>query len=137
MRGGNGSELPRRLTRAAERFASWRRSHGPGTRVPESLWAVAAKLAAKYGVSKTAVALKLNYGGLKRRVEAAARKPTPSPASRSMPAFVEWTGPILAAPAECLIECENAAGSKMRVHLKGGHVPDLLALSSRFWSLEP
>jgi hypothetical protein len=97
---------------------------------------VAVKLAAKYGLSKTAVALKLNYGGLKRRVEARATKPTPQPASRSTPAFVEWTGPILTAPAECVIECENAAGSKMRVHLKGGHVPDLLALSGRFWSLE-
>jgi hypothetical protein len=136
MSGRKASEVPRWLAHVAERFADWRRSHEPGTRVPESLWAVAVKLATKCGVSRTAVALKLNYGGLKRRVEGRALEARPRRASSPMPAFVELPGPMLASPAECVIECENAAGAKLRVHLKGGHVLDLLALSGSFWNLQ-
>jgi hypothetical protein len=136
MRGSKSSEAPRRLARAAERFADWRRSHEPGTRVPESLWAVAVKLATKYGVSQTTVALRLNYGGLKRRLEARAMEARPRRASSPITTFVELPGPMLAAPGECVIECENAAGSKLRIHLRGGQAPDLLALSGNFWNLQ-
>ena len=33
-----------------------------------------------------------------------------------------------------VIELEDVAGSRMRVHLKGYGVPDLLALSRSFWN---
>lgn len=51
-----------------------------------------------------------------------------------MPAFVEWPAPPLTAAGECVIEFENDAGSSMRIHLKGRHTPDLVALSGNFWN---
>jgi hypothetical protein len=53
-----------------------------------------------------------------------------------MPAFVELPASTLSTVGECVIELENAAGSRMRVHLKGVHVPDLVALTGGFWSAE-
>ena len=124
--------LPSRLMKAQQRFAQWRRTHTPGTRIPKPLWAHAVKLASTYGVSKTANTLKLNYQILKKRLEQASSSVQASP----IPAFVELAPPTLAAPAECIVELEDAAGSKMRIHLKGGDTPDLVALGCSFWNVE-
>ena len=35
-----------------------------------------------------------------------------------------------------LLEFEKPEGSKLRVHLKGVQVPDLLALGAGFWNAE-
>ena len=126
--------VPARLARAQERFAKWRRTRRVGTRIPESLWASATKLAGRYGVSQTATALGLDYYGLKKRVE---EKPSAPPRkSAGTPAFVELEPPSLAALGECTVEFEDAEGARMRVHLKGGDSPDLLALGRSFWNIE-
>ena len=130
MRRRNASQVPRQLRAAGERFAEWRRTRALGARIPESLWAVAIKSAAKFGLARTAAVLMLDYYGLKRRVEARS-----SPAVTAQhPVFVELPASTLAMSGECLIEFENTAGAKMRVHLKGITTPDLLALSRNFWS---
>lgn len=130
-------EVPPRLARAAARFADWRRARELGTRIPKSLWALAVELATTYGVCQTSATLRLDYYGLKKRLEAKASQPstpgTPSP----RPVFVELAASTLVTPGECLIEFENAAGSRMRVHLKGGQAPDLVALSRSFWNAQP
>ena len=134
MNGRKRHAVPARLARAQERFAKWRRTRKMGTRIPESLWTSATKLAAMYGVSQTAAALGLDYYGLKKRVE---EKPSAPPRkSAGTPAFVELAPPSLAAPGECIVEFEDATGAKMRVHLKGGDSPDLLALGHSFWNIE-
>jgi hypothetical protein len=102
------------------------------------LWRLAAELAGAYGLCRTARVLRLDYPALKRHVQAAGR---PSE-SRPELAFIElvpsarpWpTGP--AGVPECILECENVAGAKLRVQLKGVAVPDLVALSRSFWSGE-
>jgi hypothetical protein len=38
---------------------------------------------------------------------------------------------------ECILELEDPRGAKMRVHLKGGEHPDLLALTRTFWGGRP
>jgi hypothetical protein len=135
MRGRRRGEVPRPLLQAAARFAAWRRTRALGTRIPDDLWALAAELAATYGVCQTSLVLKVDYYGLKRRLKAKASAPGLRGASR--PAFVELSASTLATPGECTIEFENAAGSKMRIHLKGVHTPDLLALGTSFWSNRP
>ena len=97
---------------------------------------MAAKLAGTYGVSQTAVTLGLDYYGLKKRVEEKPPESTPARKSASTPAFVELASPSLAAPGECIVEFEDAEGARMRVHLKGGDSPDLLALGRSFWNIE-
>ena len=97
------------------------------------------RLATEFGISRTATCLRLDYYELKRHLEANAASSTDVSTSRATAqqpacAFVEWPVPALSTPGECVIELENATGSRMRVHLKGSHTPDLVALSHSFWS---
>ena len=78
------------------------------------------------------MALGLDFYALKKRVEAKPPESASARKSASTPAFVELASPSLAAPGECIVEFEDAAGARMRVHLKGGDSPDLLALSRSF-----
>ena len=38
--------------------------------------------------------------------------------------------------SECVIELEDATGSRMRVQMKGQNLPDVLALSRSFWNAD-
>ncbi len=49
---------------------------------------------------------------------------------------LELPASTLALAGECILEFENAVGSKLRVHLKGGAIPDLVALGRSFWNAE-
>jgi hypothetical protein len=93
-------------------------------------------LAGTYGVSQTATALGLDYYALKKRVEEKPPESAPARKSASTLALVELASPSVAGPGECIVEFEDAAGATMRVRLKGGDSPDLLALSRGFWSIE-
>ena len=126
MAGWQRRNVPLDLARAAERFAQWRRSRVLGERIPEALWRCAIDLAGRYGVSRTASALRVGYYELqKRRATASHDTPAASPV-----AFVELPPVTVGA---CLIEFENASGSRMRVQLPGGQLPDLVALGRSFW----
>ena len=54
------------LRRRFEEFRSTRTKH---SHLPESLWAAAVTLATRHGVNPTARALRLDYTGLRKRVE--------------------------------------------------------------------
>jgi hypothetical protein len=114
-------------------------------RIPEPLWRLASRLAAAHGVSRTALELGLDYYALKRRAKAPASATEanasfspalPSSRASEKSAFVELPAATLAWPGECVLEFENAVGCKLRVHLKGGVVPDLVALGRGFWNAE-
>jgi len=133
MRGRKSAGVPLPLSRAAKRFEDWRQSHSIGTRIPKSLWALAVELATTYGVSRTAAVLRLNYYDLQKRRRAGVSQPDTAATPSPVPTFIELAASTLVAPAECILEFENAAGSKMRIHLKGAQTPDLVALSGSFW----
>ena len=125
--------LPADVENTRRRLEQWRQRHQAPTPLPESLWAEAVKLAGKYGVSRTARALGVGYYSLRDRVEretvaSAAGRPT-----RSEATFLELAVSPPSGAGECLLEWEDAGGGKMRVHLKGVEVPDLVALSRSFW----
>jgi hypothetical protein len=101
------------------------------------LWGLAVELATTYGVSQTARTLKVDYYALKRRLQPSASQSGPRESVSQKPAFVEVAASTLVTPGECVIEWENAAGARMRVHLKGLQAPDLVALSGSFWRGEP
>jgi hypothetical protein len=119
-------QLPTDLVRAQQRFQAWREQRTPGTRIPQSLWAIAAKLAKVHGVSRTAAALRLDYYSLKQRAEDLA-----TPNSPASPPFVEVTPPLLVA-RQCRLEFENRSGVVIRVQLVGYDADDLEALSRGF-----
>ncbi len=129
--------LPARLERLQRRFERWRRTRKARSRIPESLWASAVKLAATYGIHRTAKALRVNYYTLKKRVAG-----TPAVTASNMPAgvagatFLELSPPAWLGSGECMLELEDAGGAKLRVHLKGFETPDLAALSRSFWQSE-
>jgi hypothetical protein len=92
-------------------------------------------MACQYGIHQTAKALRIDYYGLKRRVEEAASVSASELADGGATAFVELPGPLAAGFGECLVELEDDSGAKMRVHLKGVEAPDLVALSRSFWGV--
>jgi hypothetical protein len=129
------SKLPARLERTRQRFERWRETRKVRSGIPESLWTSAVKMATVYGINRTARVLRVNYYSLKERVESEASSSGSS--ERSTPSsFVELVAPAIANICECLLELEDVAGAKMRIHLKGAEVPDLAALSRSFWSVE-
>ena len=128
MRSGKHSEVPAALSRLAQRFIAWRRRRARGERIPQSLWNAAVKMAGKYGLNLTARVLKLDYYSLKKRLESA-DEATPSSTFVELP-----SSPLVS--SECVIEWEDAAGARMRVHVKGPHLPDVLALSRSFWNAD-
>ena len=134
MRRKKNGEVPLRLARAAARFEDWRRTQVPHSRIPHLLWAAAVKLAIDHGISRTATALRLNYYDLKKHVETKRPPATPASLAEHSSAFVEVPASVFPTSGESLIEFENAAGSKMRVQLKGSPGPDVVALANAFWS---
>jgi hypothetical protein len=121
------SNVPARMSRLEKRLRAWRKTRTPGQRIPKSIWKSAAKLATEYGLSRTAVALKLSYAGLRKHVEQAnAEAPFTVP-------FVELPTSSFPLASECMIEWEDGDGAIMRMHLKGSEVPDVLALGNSFW----
>ncbi len=132
MKHRSKSQLPAKLVDGRQQFERWRSQCKPRTRIPEPLWALATELARDFGVNRTAKTLRLDYYGLKKRLE----RPGLGPASptQANPSFLELL-PLQATPlAECTIECQNAAGTQIRIELKGLDLRDLTALCGELWS---
>ena len=121
------SNVPARLARGRERFDKFRKKHKGYRRLPESLWSAAVNLAQTYGVNRTARTLRLDYSGLKKRLESTVAA-TPSDVGPG-PTFVELLPSELTAAAECALECRRPDGTTIRIHLKATQLPDLAALS--------
>ena len=122
--------LPGGLERIQQRFERWRERREGRPRIPETLWAQAAKAARRFGVHRTCRALRLDYVVLKRHVEADATQG--SSRHEIHPSFVELVPAGFASPTECVVELEDPSGVRMRIELKGVAAPDLVALT-RSW----
>jgi hypothetical protein len=111
------------------RFDEFRNTEPLRSRLPEPLWAAAAELATRYGVHATARALRLDYSGLKRRVEQRSQpKSTPVEATT----FVELIGPVAGNLTSCSVEVESAQGGKLRLELKAVATSELVNLIRAF-----
>ena len=124
------SNSNKQIDRLRMRFEAWRSRCQPRTRIPKKLWESAVQAAKEYGLNKTAKTLRLDYYTLKQKIEVSSGNRQPAPA------FIELHSPTVGSIAECIIECENQNGAKMRIHIKGMEAPDLNALSSAFWREE-
>jgi hypothetical protein len=125
---GDRRQLPLDLARGRSRLQAWRAERTLGGRIPLPLWAMAVRLAQTHGVSRTAVALGLDYYSLQKRAEATGAQPR-----SSEPAFVECPSPVLVG-RQCQFELDNGAGATMRVQLVGYEAADVEALARRFWN---
>ncbi len=104
------------------------------SRIPDTLWTAAVQAAGQYGLHRTTKALRLDYYALKKRVEDAATDREPD--GEAAATFLELPTPVSAGASECVVELEDSGGAKMRLHLKGGAVPDVTALVRSFWGVE-
>lgn len=133
-RRGAGSSLDE----ARRQFEKWRERRPLGTRIPASLWDVAAVAAREHGVSKVAGELRLDYYKLKELLEPAvalAATSTPESSEHEVGAgFFELPLFATAAP-ECVFELEDGEGRRLRAVLKGVAPAELATLAHTLWSL--
>jgi hypothetical protein len=118
-------KIPVELAKVRHDLERWRQQQ-PCQRamIPESFWAEAVQLAGKYGVSRTARALRLHYGRLKRLVAAG----TPVAPAEAPPEFLEWIAPAAVRGADCVLELEARQGGKLRLEIKGVPPAELATL---------
>jgi len=165
MTGRRHREIPASLVRGRARFEAWRRYRKLGARIPDELWSLAVTLADEQGLSRTASVLGLDYYSLRQRVAARKSGSTSEPSAfveapassdsaladsaladsasadsaSARPAFIELSSlqvPLPGVPGECVVEFEDGVGARLRVHLRGCDVPDVVALGRSFWSGE-
>jgi len=116
--GRDEAKLPPRLEDARRRFDRWRATREKVGPIPEELWNEAASCAGQYGAYRTARALGLDSAKLKRWGERR-KKGGKKRVSPSRPTFVEVRAPTPAAPsAECVLELESRAGTRLRIQLR-------------------
>lgn len=129
------------------RFAEFRSTHAVRSRLPEELWAAAAKLTRRDGIEATAGALDVDRPSLQKwtnrfepRTEAKPhklrrqRQPRREPAAA---AFVELLAGSSGAAlhrekTSCLVEVESPRGAKLRLELKAIATSDLAELIRTF-----
>ena len=116
------------LENTRRRVARWRetRTHR-GAPMPAALWAAAVALVRQHGLYPTARALRVDYGSLKKRMDAAGAGRDPSPA------FVELPAGRPTGLGACVIELEGPRGGRMRIEVPGATLADLVALTQVAW----
>jgi hypothetical protein len=128
---GTESAFPARLARVQEQLEQWRSTRTRRT-IPEELWSAAARMARDYGVGYTSRALRLDYYGLKRRLESSCDEEEEDRGAK----FVELAplpgGSGGDAGESGMADLEDGRGSRIRVMWRG-RSPDLTALSRSFF----
>ena len=117
--------IPEPIVQLQQQLDQFRTSQPHRRKIPEVLWHSAVDLARQHGLYAVAHPLRLDYVGLKRRLEGVSKfKEKTKVAS---PGFVELI-PAEPAAAECVIEFESKSGGKMRIQWKGSGAPDWSSL---------
>ncbi len=122
------------LSEVKEQFKTWRKTRKSPRPIPKKLWTAAVSLTANYSLSQISRELVVDYSALKKR---AAVKKNAGAASMSPADFIEVNLQPPGAVAECIVEMQDIAGAKMRMHFRGRPDFDLLELAKAFWSKKP
>ncbi len=124
------SAVAGRVFEAKRGFERWRRNQKRRRPIPERLWRLAAKAASVHGVHLTARQLRLNPTKLKAWVQRLRQDEAVEVSS----GFMELPGLAVAPVAcECILEVEDLAGRKLRIHLKGEATKQAAALGQLLW----
>jgi transposase-like protein len=110
-------------------FEEFRSTHKARSRLPDELWAAAAKLAKRDGIDVTARALEVDRPSLQKwtdrfepgvqlKADKPARRRQRSRIDRALPAFVELLKETTGTAVNCLVEVESPRGGKLRLELK-------------------
>ena len=127
--------IPEDLEHLRRRFEEFRNTRVGRSPLPEALWAAAAELAKRYGVNPTARALRLEYAGLQKHMQAQAQpKPKRKHAAAPPLNFLEFVAPGAKPVTNCVVEVESARGAKLRLELKAVATTELVNLIHAFVS---
>ena len=118
-----------RLDDTRRRVERWRetRPHQHAS-MPPTLWDAAVAAARQHGLYRTARALRVDYGALKKHLEAAAG----AAAARSSTTFVELAPSGPTSPRGCVIEIDGPHGT-LRVRLGDLALRDIVAMAHLVW----
>jgi len=115
------------VEQARRRFGEFRQTHAARSRLPKELWATAAKLARRDGITATARVLGVDRPSLQKwtdRLEPrASTKSSKSPrrhllGGSAAPTFVELPAASPGTATSCVVEVESASVGKLRLDLK-------------------
>ena len=127
------SSVPPDIKDLCRQIEGWRRTRRHREPMQESLWTLAASLARQHSVSRIARFARLDYYALKKRLDALGPDRAAKPEKAH--SFIELPLPLCASVSECIVEVERPERGRMRIHLKGASVPDLVELTRSFWSM--
>ena len=114
-------------------FSGWRREREAREKIPEDLWAAAARLTKEHSIDKVSRSLRLNHTDLKKHAALANRQG--SGPKQHAPAFVELDiSSLRQAAPEYTVEMEDAEGRKMRICVNGARGMDVLDFASKLWN---
>ncbi|HUQ92174.1 MAG TPA: hypothetical protein VM120_10880 [Bryobacteraceae bacterium] len=124
--------IPEPIAQLERQFDEFRSTHATRTKLPEPLWQAAVELARQHGVHAVAHPLRLDYMGLRRRLDES-HSPQPKTAQLpekgpTKPAFVELVARHPATLDEFVIEFESSRDGKMRIQWKAAATPDWSSL---------
>jgi hypothetical protein len=126
-----GSATSIGLEKTRRRIARWRATCPyRGAAMPPVLWAAVLALARQHGLYRTARALRVDYGSLKKRLDAVGPGRVPSPAFIELPV----TRPTGLGP--CVIDLEGRRGRRLRIEVTGVTMADLVTLTQVAWGRE-
>ena len=114
-----GPAPPARVKQVRERIEQWRQTRRRRTAMPVELWGEAVALATSNGPYRVARALRIDFGGLRRRMAEAALGSRAVPALRSS-GFVELTGAQILGAAPTMgtvVEVEDGGGMRLVVRM--------------------
>jgi hypothetical protein len=129
------------VEQARRRFVEFRETHAARSRLPEQLWAAAAKLARRDGITATARVLGVDRPSLQKWTDRlkprVASKSPKSPRRHPLggsaePAFVELLAASTGTATSCVVEVESASGGKLRLDLKAVATSQLAELIRAF-----
>ena len=119
------------LGKTRRRIARWReRCPYRGAAMPAALWAAAVALARQHGLYTTARTLHVDYGSLKKRLDATGARRVPSPA------FIELPAARPTGLGPCVIDLEGRRGRRLRIEVTGVTMADLVTLTQVAWGRE-
>ena len=147
MRQSKRAALPESVAELRRKIETWRKTRRKRTRMPEELWVSAVALAQDYGIYKVSQALRVNYGGLKKRVigaglvgvegrgDANVRGPqnVAAKGDADAVAFVELQPRVLPAEPRCIVELREPSGKIMTLRLSDPGELDVATLMDGFW----
>ena len=128
------------LADTAATLAEWRKTRPRSPRIPEDLWSRAIELAERYGIAKVAVALKLDYTSLKRRLASTVTAKRPAAGVRSSAPsaeFVELDFGLPLAPSPCVLVLSDRHGRALRIELPRAANSDIAEVARSLWQTRP